>query len=84
MFTFQLSLQGAQLLQQPISDRGKLRTRVRNFDDAEKRRNVPATRNPLCLWLFGGEPFKVLYCVHIATNSEHWLDAFHLRNKPQE
>ena len=53
------------------------------FKDAEKRRNVPATRNPLCLWLFGGEPFKVLYCVHIATNSEHWLDAFHLRNKPQ-
>lgn len=31
MFTFQLSLQGAQLLQRPISDRGKFRTRVRNL-----------------------------------------------------
>ena len=38
MFTFQLPLQGAQLLQQPISNRGKFRTRLQEFDDAEKRR----------------------------------------------
>lgn len=31
MFSFQLPLQGAQLLQRPISDRGKFRTRIRNF-----------------------------------------------------
>ena len=84
MFTFQLPLKGAQLLQRPIIDRGKFRTRVQEFDDAEKCRNVPAARNHLCLWLFGGEPYKVLNCVHVATNSKHWLNAFHLLDKPQE
>lgn len=67
MFTFQLSLQDAQLLQRPISDRGKFRTRVRNL---KMLKNVEMYLLHVIPFVFGFSEVNLLKSCTVCTSPQ--------------